>query len=740
MPVLGKVLISYYFCGVKGKVMKKILTFLLVALATGAVHAQVYPLRTIEQIQFVHPDTLLTGKTLSPLLNDTVRVRGLVIFNPRNHALSANWKASYLVDTTGLASNNWRGLLVRLPAIADSSATNFFNTFQPGNIVEGTGVVREFQDASPNSGETQVDLIPVSTSVVGFAAPPAPKVVQINQLMQFDPNDPAVPQKIQKTTGEQYEGMYIEIPNVFVTGVSTFGGGRVSWLVRDASGAEMNVRDASVFFRPPFVSSTASNPPNPFADVFVQQGKAFAYIRGVITETNFGTLYPRYEIVPLVPTDLGPVTAAPPFASNVALNPAIPSTNTNVTIGAKIEDLDGAVSSAKLYYTNGIAGTVYDSVTMTLAAVDSFIGVIPGSFLTQDGQYIKYFIRAIDNQGNVSVTPDTSLTYSVFRVLNSGITQLSQIQETPFASGRSIYDGAVVNMNVRGRIMSTLSTNDYNRIIFQDGRGMMSGIVLSPGNSGATDIDIRQRGDSIHITRGRIFEDFGITTIEVLNYSFINSGQPYAPIAVPMDSIIARRYNFTEVYESMLLEYNNVFVVNQNPDAPSNFGEFAIYPDSNATTGLRVRGGVAQSSPDLGQNFNTDSLRFRQQLTFIRGILTFNFSNWKIQPRNRSDIAGFATNTGNVSVPEILSNANLTRLYPNPNQGRFTIEMQATAFEQIQMDVLDMAGRVLHRQTFQVEPGNQNFDVNGLDLSNGMYIVKLSGSQTRQFARFQVNR
>lgn len=742
MLAFGKVLISYYFCGVKGKVMKKILTFLAILLASSATHAQVYPLRTIEQIQFIHPDTLLLGKTISPLRGDTVRVRGLVIFNPRNHVLGTTWRATYIVDTSGYSTNNWRGLMIRLPNLADSSSTNFFNNFQPGNIVEATGVVTEFQDASPNSGETQVDLISVATTVIGFAAPPAPKQLAINQFMLFDPNDPSFPQKIQKTTGEQYEGMYVELTNVFVTGVSTFtnNSGRVSWLVRDASGAEMNVRDASAFFRPPFVSSTASNPPNPFADVFVQQGKAFAYLRGVITETNFGQFFPRYEIIPLIPSDLGPVTAAPPFVNRIVVNPDIPSTNTSVTIGARIEDLDGSVSSAKLFYTNGIAGTVYDSVPMTLAAVDSFVGTIPGSFLTQDGAYIKYFIRAIDNQGNVSVSPDTSLTYSVFRVLNSGITQLSQIQETPFPSGRSIYDGAILNMNVRGRIMSTLSTNDYNRIIFQDGRGPLSGIVLTPGNQGATDIDVRQRGDSIHITRGRVFEDFGITSIEVLAYNFVSAGQPYAPVSVPIDSIIARRFNYTESYESMLLEYNNVFVVNQNPDAPSNFGEFAIYPDSNVTTGLRVRGGVAQSSPDLGQNFNTDSVRFRQELAFIRGILTFNFGNWKLQPRNRSDVAGFNTGTGNVSIPELPSNASLTKLYPNPNQGRFTIEMQAKAFEQIQMEVLDMAGRVLHRHTFVVEPGNQRFDVAGLDLSNGMYMVKLSGNQTRQFARFQVNR
>lgn len=719
--------------------MKKILTFLAIILGTSAVNAQVYPLRTIEQIQFIHPDTLLTGKTLSPYMNDTVRVRGLVIFNPRNHALSNNWKASYLVDTTGLANNNWRGLLVRLPAIGDSSATNFFNTFQPGNIVEGTGVVREFQDASPNSGETQVDLIPVATSVVGFAAPPAPKVVQINQFMQFDPNDPAVPQKIQKTTGEQYEGMYVEIPNVFVTGVSTFNNGRISWLVRDASGAEMNVRDASVFFRPPFISSTASTPPNPFADVFVQQGKAFAYIRGVITETNFGTLYPRYEIVPLIPTDLGPVTAAPPFASNLAINPSIPSTGNSVTIGARIEDLDGSVASAKLFYTLGVGGTVYDSVTMTTAAVDSFVGTIPASFINQNGAYIKYFIRSIDNDGNASITPDTALTFSVFRIINGGINQVSQIQETPFASGRSIYDGAVLNnLNIRGRIMSTLSATDYNQIVFQDGRSALAGIILTPGNSGATDIDTRRRGDSIQITSARVFENFGITSMEVLAYNFISAGQPYAPVSVPIDSILARRYAFTEAYESMLLEYNNVFVVNQNPDAPSNFGEFAIYPDSLATTGLRVRGGVGQSSPAIGLNFNTDSVSLGEKLTFIRGILSFNFGNWKLQPRNHDDIAGFSSNSTS-SVSELNSNGRVNKLYPNPNNGAFTLEIAVKIPEQMEVSVTDMAGRTLHRQPFYAD-GNQQLRLDIPGLSPGMYLVRLQGESTHHHARFVVNR
>jgi hypothetical protein len=630
---------SYHFL-VKSIIWFFIFLFLL-SLEFSA-FGQNYPLRSIDSLQWVHPDTLLTGKTLSRYVGDTVRVRGLVILNPRDHALSTNWKATYLVDTQSIADGVWKGLVIRLPNLADSTAIGFFSNFQVGNFVECTGVVTEFQDASPNSGETQLNLIGVASSVLGFATPPAPRLSFMNQFMVYDPNNPSVPQQIQKPTGEPYEGMYVQFNNVLVTNVSTFSGGRVSWMIRDASGSEINVRDAVRFFRPPFVSSTASVPPNPGAPVFVQQGKVFSHVRGVITETNFASLYPRYEIIPLTPSDLGSFMASPPFISLWKATPAVPRTANPVTIGARIVDLDGSVASAKLFYAPGVRGGVYDSLPMTLVAPDSFQATIPGSVLTQNGAYYHYYIRATDNQNNNGVQPDTLQSFGLFRVMNNGINRVSDIQETPVVGGRSIFADVVLDsMQLRGRIMSTLDPSDYGRIIFQDGVGPWTGITLRPDNNGSTDIDTRLRGDSVWIKKALVIEDFGITTLVVLDYAYISPGQPYQAFRVPIDSIIARSYNYTEPHESSLLIFDSVYVVNQNPDAPSNFGEFSIYPDSAVTTGLRVRGGVTLSSLDLGQNFNTDSLTFRQRLCFILGILTFNYNNWKLQPRNRNDVDGF---------------------------------------------------------------------------------------------------
>jgi len=700
--------------------------------------AQIYPPRSIDSSQYVHPDSLLTGRTLTRYLGDTVRVRGLVIFNPRDHSLSASWKGTYLVDTNGLGDNAWRGLLIRLTSLADSSATGFFNNFQPGNIVECTGIVAEYQDASPNSGETQLNLLSVATQVVGFTAslPPA-RPASVNQFMQFNPGNPSVPQSIQKLTGEPYEGMYVQLNNILVTGVSIFGGGRVSWLVRDASGAEMNVRDASRYFRPPFISSTASTPANPQAPVFVQQGKAFEYIRGVITETNFGTLYPRYEIVPLIPTDLGPVTASPPFVANMTADPMVPAVGQPVTVASRITDLDGSVASAKLFFAPGLSGTAYDSLSMTTVAVDSFKAVIPGSALTQNLGYIRYFIRAIDNQGNVAVSPDTVQRFGLLRIVNGGIVRVSQIQETPNANGRSIYDGTVLTgMDLRGRLMSTLSSTDYGRIIFQDGRGAFCGITVRPDNLGSTDIDTRLRGDSVRITSALVLEDFGITTLEVLAYEFLGSGQPYAPVQLPIDSVIARSYNFTEAYESMLIEFLNQFVVNQNPDAPSNFGEFLIYPDSMSAAGLRVRGGVSLSSLDLGQNFNTDSLSFRQRLDYIRGILTYNFSNWKLQPRNRADVHGFGGGGGSTGFFDRPVSMQNMRIFPNPASDYLITEFELNQPERIALSLRDLAGRVVAVNYLDFDSGIQTHKFTlPVGIPAGMYLIHAQGSRTQSLAR-----
>jgi uncharacterized protein (TIGR02145 family) len=455
--------------------------FLILSSLEFSAYGQNYPLRSIESIQWVHPDTLLTGKTLSRYVGDTVRVRGVVILNPRDHALSSSWKATYLVDTQNLNIGGWKGLIVRLQNLADSSAIGFFSNFQVGNIVECTGVVAEFQDASPNSGETQLNLIGVASSVLGFATPPAPRLSFMNQFMVYDPNNPTVPQQIQKPTGEPYEGMYVQFNNVLVTNVSTFSGGRVSWMIRDALGSEFNVRDAIRFFRPPFVSSTASVPANPGAPVFVQQGKVFSHVRGVITETNFGTLYPRYELVPLTPSDLGAVVSSPPIIYQWNATPSVVLPNNSVTIGAKIRDLDGSIASAKLFYAPDLNGGVYDSLPMALVAPDSFQVTIPASALIQSAIHYRYFIKSTDAQNNAAIQPDTNINFGQFYVLPNGFSIVS--------TNNCGYDTALIEIQnpmligvANAALRITYNPDSLTYLGFQNLHSNFNGMIVNAGN------------------------------------------------------------------------------------------------------------------------------------------------------------------------------------------------------------------------------------------------------------------
>ena len=372
------------------------------------------PLVPIDSLQWVSPSELSLGGTFSRYKDQTVKVRGVVMLNPRNHALTASWKATYLAQPGISITSEWKGLYVRLSNLADSSAVGFFSNFIPGNIVECTGIVREYQDASLNSGETYLDLLPIMSTVIGTSAGiPTVLPLPMVSFMKRNPTNPLVPMEIQKNIGEAYEGTYVQFNNVLAINMSTFSGGRVSWMLRDSSLSEINVRDAIRFFRPPFVSSSVSVPPNPGVPVYLQNNKVYSHVRGIITETNFMTLYPRYELIPLTPSDVGQVIASPPYIQSLNYPLGLFSTNQPITIRSRVMDLDGSVNSVKLFVSTTPFGQVFDSIPMNLVAPDSFSYTFPNF---QRGNNIRFFIKAIDNESNYRIHPDTS---NLFGYLNS---------------------------------------------------------------------------------------------------------------------------------------------------------------------------------------------------------------------------------------------------------------------------------------------------------------------------------
>lgn len=676
-----------------------------------------YPLKTIDSLQFKPLDSLLIGRTLSPRVGDTVRVRGVVMFDPRFSVLRTSAKITYLQDTS---AGSWRGIAIQC-ANTDTNATNFFNNVQVGNRVEVTGVVGEFSGATaPWTGETQLNLIARPTQALGIVSPPAPKVVSISDFskLEYDTASASMIQKTQVVTGEPYEGMYVEFRRPTIVNVSTFSGGsRVNWSLRDSLGNEIVVRDASAFFRAPFLSSTANTPPNPNAPVFVQQGKKFAYVRGVITETNFATgasTGVRYMLIPLDTNDLGPVLAIPPFIDSISNMPMVPNDNQSVTIDAKITD-DGSVASATLYYAVGYSNMNYTAVPMIAGTNSRYTATIPAQ---ANGSFVKYYIRAVDNDGSFYSSQDSLNVRSVYKVINGGITRISDIQVSPFQDGASIYEGkTLTGLGIRATIYASAQSNDFSSVVLQQRNTPFSGIIAFPGLN--NDLDTRLRGDSMLITAARIVETNSVTQLQDVTATWISSGNVLVnPIAVPFDSIRLNRATYLEQFESMIVRLDTCYAINLNPNAPQNFNRFIVNPDSTSLVGVRIE----DESNDIPANFNIDSLVLKQKFNFIKGVLGFSFGNWRILPRNRGDIQGFSTSGTFINVKNVEGSATLA-VYPNPAKSELNIRFE-TKGQRSTIRIFDLTGKKLMEMPVQGQGiVNESFNIEGLN--DGLYILSL---------------
>ncbi len=85
-----------------------------------------------------------------------------------------------------------------------------------------------------------------------------------------------------------------------------------------------------------------------------------------------------------------------------------------------------------------------------------------------------------------------------------------------------------------------------------------------------------------------------------------------------------------------------------------------------------------------------------------------------------------------VGIDNLPSNLTDLQFYPNPNNGNFTLSLQLKHSEAIEIEILDVTGRVKLWQQFPTLPTveRQNFDLN-LDLPSGLYFLQVKGKNWR---------
>jgi hypothetical protein len=190
----------------------------------------------------------------------------------------------------------------------------------------------------------------------------------------------------------------------------------------------------------------------------------------------------------------------------------------------------------------------------------------------------------------------------------------------PALRDRSVPGRPAFGARVRVRDSVISATNGRNLLWIQSPRpDLYSAINLFVSGQ---DISALRVGDLVDVEG--VFNDyFGKDQIIVTRLDVVGIGRAPVPVVVPLEVLTGR--DAAEPYESLLLRVEHLAVTLENPDAPSDFGEF------QANDTLRVDDTLHRLSRPIEVGTTFDALS---------GVLDFTFRSFKLQPRGPEDVVG----------------------------------------------------------------------------------------------------
>lgn len=690
-------------------------------------YSQQFPLTRIQDIQGwagqFQPDSCNDGPN-PVFLDDTVRIRGVVMVNGGVTISSTNARWIWLRDITATSSTPYGHVTVRFP-----SATSPFDIFTAiaGDTIEVVGIVREFNGGTnpTGNGETQIEPIPNGVNLLSEEPGPAPESFYLANLGELNGDLNTNNHPINHlVSGEKYEGNFLEIRNVTVVTVQNdVANDRIRFLVKDANNNHIWIYDRFKTQRP----SNGFIPPN--------VGDQFTSIRGIIESwkngcPNSATSNRGYNMNPFSLSHYVK-GASSPSIGNLSRSKVCPLPTDAVTISAGVTD-DGTISSVEIFYS--LNGTSWTSLAATASGA-TYSATIPAQAA---GSLVRYYFRAVDNQNNTTVYPNVPGNQTpLFYAVNSQGCTVYDVQFTPYINGRSGYEGQEVT--VRGIVTASAAPTNLGFVhIQQQGQTDWAGIWA---NGGAL-ISSLNVGDLVDVT-GTVNEYFGLTRINVSNVSVVSTNQPL-PAPVVLNPNVFSTYNFqvNEKYESVFVKLENpsggvnLFVVDTNADAGSgNNGEYRVGADvQDPSAGCRVLAGRQDNNSFSSLNvsfvnspiwatvsgvMNVPAIvvNIGDEVTSLQGIMTYSFGNMKIMPRTNADINVIT------HVKPLLSQKDYT-IYPNPSEGLFNIRFNHPMAEGL-AEIISPTGQLIYSQKVQGSESQLRFS----NVVSGLYLMRITNAE-----------
>jgi len=329
-------------------------------------------------------------------------------------------------------------------------------------------------------------------------------------------------------------------------------------------------------------------------------------------------------------------------------------------------------------------GSTWEQVTQSVTCTNS----------STEGEFIFSVINTVGPEH--IVIDDVLITTGVPEVPTPAT--ISEIQTTSTPDGASPLDGELVETSgiVTGVVTNTGGT--ITSFFMQDGTGAYSGIYVfgTPPTAVAM-------GDNITVV-GRVDEFNSLTEIIALQSVTVNS----TGIALPPAQDLTGAEASTEPWEGVLVRVADLECLNL-PDATNNFQ----WLGSDWQGSMLVDDLIFDSTPAVGNYYS------------VTGLVTYTFSEWKLEPRMESDIEI------GTSVEEL--NAAALSMYPNPTSELVTIDLSAMSGRS-EVSVSDATGRVVLNRV----SSDDRLLIDASSFATGLYQVTLRNNGAVSTGRLSV--
>lgn len=549
---------------------------------------------------------------------------------------------------------------------------------QPGDLVNMRADYQEYFDLS----ELRVYTDAFCHEVIGAAPiPVAPNVTAC------DIND-----SLNNTAAEPWEGVFVYVDSVQVTNTDD---GHGAFVVNEIDGdAGCAAVESLLIARNALETIAVPDSANVLAKIF-----------GVV-EYRFG----RYKLQPRSNNDIV-YTGLPPAPRTRFVYPKDDShlvvNFDRVLQESSAENLANYfITTFDILITNAVMASDSVNVELTTSDMSVFRDLLEPRELT---------VQNVANAQGVAMTAPNTEQFI------PGVKNCEQVQTMKSAlNDSSVIEGFTVCI---GAIVTAVPTESYNNrhLFIQDGYtefgAGMDCYVSSYPNIATFPV---ARGDSV-LVAGAVDEYYFVTELSPVDLiQVISSGHPVPqPVTVSVATINGPPEMNSEPYESKLVRIENVKV--HLPIV--NYGEWYA---SDATDSVMVDDlfdpGIDPYLPALGDSF-----------VFIQGVLTYQFNDMSLEPRDLDDIFIVGLTGVDGDVPAVKND--LAQNRPNPFNPTTTIQFSLEQRSQVSLKVYDVSGREVRTLENRALPtGQYNVTWDGTNnsgqaVTSGIYFYRLDAGK-----------